>query len=155
LNSGQIRRSTPDDAQELDELTRRSILHWGYDADILEWGGDDIRVTEEWVTQSMVYVLENGDRIVGYYGFKDMSSNPVLDKMFLDTDQIGKGFGEQLWRHAVAVARDLGVETFAIYADSNAAGFYEAMGAVAEQRIETGRSDFGLTLLRYHVGDDN
>lgn len=66
------------------------------------------------------------DRSASHWNYPD---GLLLDKMFLDVDEIGRGLGRVLWEHAVHTARELGVSEFIIGADPNAAPFYKSMGA--------------------------
>jgi GNAT superfamily N-acetyltransferase len=66
---------------------------------------------------------------LGFYSFIEADDGLLLDRMFLDINQIGRGLGRVLWQYAVKTARDLGASEFVIGADPNAASFYEAMGA--------------------------
>jgi ribosomal protein S18 acetylase RimI-like enzyme len=51
---------------------------------------------------------------------------------------IGLGIGKQLFRHALATARERGYKTLQLEADPNAIGFYEKMGMhkIHEHRSE-------------------
>ncbi len=123
-----LRRAQPHEAGDLEELQTRSASHWDYPDGYFDWAGDARAIPESYVRDNPVHVLVDGDRLLGFYGFIH-DDDLLLDKMFLDVDQIGRGLGRVLWRHAVQTARDLGVSEFVIGADPNAAPFYEAMGA--------------------------
>lgn len=125
-----LRRAEPHEARELEELQYRSASHWHYPDGYFDWAGDARRITKSYVRDNAVFVLADDDgRRLGFYGFTEDNDGLLLDKMFLDVDQIGRGLGHVLWQHAVETARDLGASEFAIAADPNAAGFYESMGA--------------------------
>jgi GNAT superfamily N-acetyltransferase len=125
-----FRRAEPHEAKELEELQDRSASHWDYPDGYFDWAGDARKITESYVRDNSVLVLVDSDgRKLGFYGFTEDDDGLLLDKMFLDVDQIGRGLGRVLWQHAVQTARDLGVSEFVIGADPNAAPFYESMGA--------------------------
>ena len=125
-----LRRARPEEAGALEALQNRSATHWGYPEGYFDWAGDARDIPESYVRDNTVYVLVDPDgRRLGFYGFTEEGDDLLLDKMFVDLDEIGRGLGRVLWEHAVETARDLGVRDFVIGADPNAAPFYEAMGA--------------------------
>ncbi len=125
-----LRRAEPHEAEELEELQARSASHWDYPDGYFDWAGDARSIRESYVRDNTVLVLvDNDGRKLGFYGFTQDDDGLLLDKMFLDVDQIGRGLGRVLWQHAVQTARDLGASEFIIGADPNAAPFYESMGA--------------------------
>jgi GNAT superfamily N-acetyltransferase len=55
---------------------------------------------------AQVFVLEDAGRIVGYYGPLGEPPELALDKLFVEPDWIGTGYGKHLSQHAVATARN-------------------------------------------------
>ena len=151
LSPSVIRRAIPDEVSYLNELTERSVLSWGYEPEFLNWELEAIRVTREFIADSPVFVLEEDGRIVGYYGLLGGPPEMVLDKLFVEPDQIGTGCGKCLWRHAVATARELGACVLTLASDPNAAPFYRAMGAEWVGEEPTSRSGWALQLFRFSV----
>jgi GNAT superfamily N-acetyltransferase len=125
-----LRRARPEEAGALETLQNRSATHWGYPDGFFDWAGDARDIPESYVRDNPVFVLvDDSGRRLGFYGFTTKGDDLLLDKMFLDVDQIGRGLGRVLWDHAVRTARGLGASHFVIGSDPNAAPFYEAMGA--------------------------
>lgn len=125
-----LRRAEFHEAKELEELQYRSTSHWTYPDGYFDWAGDALSITESYVRDNAVFVLVDSEgRKLGFYSFSETDDGLLLDRMFVDVDQIGQGLGRALWRQAVQTARELGVSEFIIGADPNAAAFYEAMGA--------------------------
>lgn len=145
--AGVIRRAVLEETAVLNELTGRSALSWGYEPEFLDWEPEAITVTPEWITDYPVYVLEEAGRIVGYYQPPQMS----LDKLFVDAGWIGTGRGKRLWLHAVATARELGVEVLILASDPNAAAFYRAMGAEWTGAETTSRPGWALQMFRFPI----
>jgi len=148
-----IRRATPDEAPFLNELTGRSVLHWGYEPEFLDWEPEAITVTPEFIAGSPVYVLEEEGRVVGYHGLLGEPPEMVLDKLFVAPDRIGAGCGKRLWRHAVATARELGATVLTCTSDPNAVPFYRAMGAEWIREEPTSRPGWALQMFRFAVPD--
>ena len=151
LSPSVIRRAIPDEVSYLNELTERSVLSWGYEPEFLNWELKAIRVTREFIADSPVFVLEEDGRIVGYYGLLGGPPEMVLDKLFVEPDQIGTGCGKCLWRHAVATARELGARGLTLASDPNAAPFYRAMGAEWVGEEPTSRPGWALQMFRFSV----
>jgi len=151
LSPSVIRRAIPDEVSYLNELTECSVRSWGYEPEFLNWEREAIRVTREFIADSPVFVLEEDGRIVGYYGLLGGPPEMVLDKLFVEPDQIGTGCGKCLWRHAVATARELGACVLTLASDPNAAPFYRAMGAEWVGEEPTSRSGWALQLFRFSV----
>jgi N-acetylglutamate synthase-like GNAT family acetyltransferase len=145
-----IRAATAEDAPLLSELSVRSKAHWGYDAAFIEACREDLRVSAEDISTSIVRVHEDAGQINGYYQLRPGDGHMELVSLFVDPRMIGTGTGKQLWLHAVATTRDLGIDDLQFQSDPHAVGFYLAMGAV---RIGTSPStvDLGrlLPLMRF------
>lgn len=144
-----IRRASPDETALLNELTRRSVLHWGYEPAFLDWEPEAITLSEEFVTGSPVYVLEEGNRLIGYYALLQREDELTLDKLFVEPDRIGTGCGRLLWDHALGTARLLGATRLTLASDPNAAPFYRTMGARWTHEVETTWP--GWSLQFFHV----
>lgn len=149
--AGVIRRAAPDESTVLNELTGRSVLHWGYEPEFLDWEPEAITVTPEWIADFPVFVLEEAGRIVAYYGLVGEPPEMSLDKLFVDADRIGTGCGTRLWLHAVSTARDLGAEVLVLASDPNAASFYRAMGAEWTGEEPTSRPGWSLQMFRFPI----
>ena len=149
-----LRRAEPHEAKELEELQNRSASHWDYPDGYFDWAGDARKIAESYVRDNAVLVLVDSDgRKLGFYGFTEDGDDLLLDKMFLDVDQIGQGLGRVLWQHAVQTARDLGASEFVIGADPNAAPFYEAMGAKWYASKPTEEPTWTVQMYRFTLPD--
>lgn len=148
-----FRRATPEDAPVLEALQRRSTAHWGYPADYFDWAPGALEIPASYVGNNPVYMLERGGIPVGFYGLTKEDGLLLLDKLFVDEDQIGKGYGRLLWRHAIEIARSLGYRSVEVGSDPNAAPFYAAMGAEPRGVRQTGNPDWTVHLFRYTIPD--
>ncbi|HEX6444567.1 MAG TPA: GNAT family N-acetyltransferase [Streptosporangiales bacterium] len=152
-SSHRIRRAEPGEAGELADLQERSSSHWRYPPGYFDWAGDEARVIPEtYVRDNPVFVLEGDDGRLGFYAFIEQDDDELLlDKLFVDADQIGKGYGRLLWQHAVGTARELGRSEFVIGSDPNAAPFYAAMGAVWYASKPTDEPTWTVQMYRYVI----
>lgn len=150
-SSRRFRRARPDEAQLLADLQNRSSTHWGYPPGYFDWAPGASEIPESYVRNNPVYLLEEDDRVVGFYGFTEEDGELLLDKLFVDIDRIGTGRGKALWLHAVALARDLGRTSFVIGSDPNAAAFYRAMGATWYAEKPTAEPTWTVQMFRYRI----
>ncbi len=148
-----IRPVRIEEAGTLHALTQRSIMHWGYEPEFLDWEPEMIAVTPEFLEYALAsYALDEDGVVTGYYIFTGRPPEPQLDKLFVDAPVIGTGRGKLLWTHAMATAKSLGATRVTFYADPNADPFYRAMGAVWVGEIETSRAGWNLQLFEVVIG---
>jgi GNAT superfamily N-acetyltransferase len=133
-----FRRAHPAEADKLGEIVIAGVSHWGhhvnYPAATESLRADGLP-TAEYVAGSPVFVLEDADGLIGFYGLGLEPEHVELIYLFLVTDRIGAGNGRRLWQHAVAEAARHGTQLF-IKSDPMAIGFYEAMGASRGPEVE-------------------
>jgi N-acetylglutamate synthase-like GNAT family acetyltransferase len=147
-----IRRATTDDACALTELTIRSKAHWGYDADFLRDARADLEFQpDKFLPDFHVYILEENGRMLGFCSLiPGDEGRTELHDLFVAPDCIGKGFGKQLWDHALQVARSLGFRALVLTADPNAEPFYARQGAVRlGEKTSPVRPDRRLPIMEF------
>lgn len=125
-----FRRAVAEERVLLDEMTLAGIRHWGHHEKHPEAyrGLADAIARDSGPEDHLVFVLEDGDELIGFYELRDRGDHVELLRMFLDTVHIGRGLGRLLWDHAIERARDVH-DRLLINSDPGAAGFYRAMGA--------------------------
>ncbi|MFD9013309.1 GNAT family N-acetyltransferase [Streptomyces sp. NPDC059558] len=144
-----IRHAEPGEAADLEALQERSSTHWDYPPGYFDWAGDARAIPEAYVRNNPVFVLEEDGKSLGFYGFTEEDGDLLLDKLFVDADEIGKGYGKALWQHAIRTAGGLGRSEFTIASDPNAAPFYAAMGAEEYATKPTAEPSWTLHMFRY------
>jgi GNAT superfamily N-acetyltransferase len=145
-----FRPARADEASQLGGLVMAGVRHWGHDVSFPEPVADleaNHLPTPEYVEESPVFVLEEDDRRVGFYGLRVHDDFVDLVYMFVDPDRIGGGLGRVLWDHAITEASQHG-SRMRILSDPGAVGFYAAMGAELEKDIEVSPG-FRLGLFWY------
>jgi GNAT superfamily N-acetyltransferase len=143
-----FRRADPAEAERLGEIVISGVSYWGHDVNFpaaIEALRADGLPTADYVARSPVFVLEDGDGLIGFYGLGVEPDHVELIYLFLDTDRIGAGNGRRLWDHAVSEAARHG-KRLLIKSDPKAVGFYEAMGATRGPEVEISPG-FSLTTL--------
>lgn len=124
-----IRRASPREAQLLSDLALRSKAHWGYDADFLEACRAELTLSPDYITASPVFVLEEEESVVGFYGLLERGDEVELLYLFVEPLAVKRGYGRELWNHAVETAAKLGRDRISIESDPYAEAFYRKMGA--------------------------
>jgi GNAT superfamily N-acetyltransferase len=148
-----FRRADPSEADRLGEIVIAGVSHWGHDVNYpaaIESLRAEGLPTPDYVAQSPVFVLEDADGLIGFYGLGVEPDHVELIYLFLDTDRIGAGNGRRLWEHAVTEAAKHG-RHLRIKSDPMAVGFYEAMGATRGSEVEISPG-FSLTTLTLDLG---
>lgn len=136
-----IRAARPAEARDLEALVVRSKSHWPYPPAFLARFARSIGLTAEVVAANDVQVAERGGAVIGFYTLLHRGALVVLDDLWLEPAEIGRGSGRLLFGHAVARAAAAGAAVLEWESDPHAAGFYERMGAV---RIGWADSPHGL-----------
>jgi GNAT superfamily N-acetyltransferase len=129
------RQIRPALASELDHLTDvalRSKAHWGYDTAFMDACTGALTFTPELAAHT--HVIEADGQVCGLYTLLIEQDHAQLENLFVVPEHIGKGYGRDLWQHAVVQARASKKPTLLIESDPNAQSFYERMGA---QQVNT------------------
>jgi N-acetylglutamate synthase-like GNAT family acetyltransferase len=127
-----FRNAVSDDAPMLDALMVRSKASWGYDDAMMAALRPTYGIDAAYLVTYETVVAEEGGQVVGFYALSalDVLGEQIeLDSLFLEPSFIGKGYGKQLWEHAVNAAREKSAERLVLTADPNAEAFYAAQGA--------------------------
>ena len=133
-----IRRARQSEAARLSALALASKAVWGYDAQFLGRCRAELTVSVDYIASQPAYVAEADGRTAGFYGLSLAGGGASLDYLFVDPQQLRRGLGEALWRHALGVARSLGAGALLIEADPNAEAFYRRMGAQRVGAVASG-----------------
>lgn len=125
-----VRPARADEAAAISALALRSKGHWGYDPAFLDACREDLTIDPAWCDGVRLVVAEEARTLLGYARVSGGPPVGELAGLFVDPSAIGRGVGGLLLRHAVAIARGLGVRTLDIDSDPHAEAFYRHAGAV-------------------------
>jgi len=150
-DKGILRPASEDEAEFLTELALRSKGYWEYESDFLRDCRSDLAVTPEYISKNKVVVVERDGSAIGFYSLAQLSETDIeLVHLFVEPQEIGFGYGRQLFRDAIENAKGLGYQSFLIKSDPYAAGFYTAMGATRIGEVKSAiRPLRSLPLLRF------
>jgi RimJ/RimL family protein N-acetyltransferase len=130
--------ATASDAPQLTGLIRAGKAHWGYPAAWLEAWKDELAISPEQVEAWYVRTASYQGELVGFFALAHRDGDWWLEHLWLVVGRIGKGFGGELFRQAMAAAAGLGAVRVRIEADPNAEAFYLHMGAQRDgERVST------------------
>ena len=114
----------------LSEIAFRSKAHWGYSAEFMDACRTELSVTPQELERNPAFVLVQKSTPIGFYTLERLSSAKIeLSHLFIDSDELGRGYESLLLEHALKEARDRGYDVLAIQSDPNAEEFYAACGA--------------------------
>jgi len=134
-----IRKAKREEAGVLTEISFASKRYWRYPEKYIDVWRDELTITNCYVINNDVYVLENNQQIVGYYSLLNIKEDKELggvilpggtwlEHMFIVPSYIRRSFGTELFSHAHKVCKNKGVNILYILSDPHAAGFYQKMG---------------------------
>lgn len=145
-----IREALLSEGNELSELALQSKATWDYSEEFILACKEDLTITEEYIKNNFVYVLENDNTMIGFFSF--LRNENALDFLYIHPRYKGKGYGKILWEYVIQHANELGIKSFTIDSDPNAKGFYLKMGAkLIGETPSTVFVDRLLPLLKYDV----
>lgn len=126
-----IRPAQPEEAAAITTLALRSKAHWGYSQEFLDACQHELTITPQMIADCPVLVLETAAGIMGFYTLQQLdASTAEIVHLFVEPQAIGKGYGAQLWRHALATAQANGARRLQVESDPFAEPFYQRMGMI-------------------------
>lgn len=125
-----IRAARADEADGLAALAVRSKAYWPYPAAFLARFARTLGLTPDAIAANDVSVLERDGEVRGFCTLLHRGERSLLDDLWLEPGEIGRGSGRLLFEHAVGRAVDAGARTLEWDAEPYAVGFYQRMGAV-------------------------
>ncbi|MFC5047791.1 GNAT family N-acetyltransferase [Aquimarina hainanensis] len=133
-----IIKASHTDHQKLTTLTIRSKSYWNYTpAQIKKWR-KDLTVSPEYILKNPVYMLYIAQELIGYYSYLAISKRIVkLDNIFIDSIYIRKGYGTLLMQDFISRIKQAGYQKIQLDSDPNAVNFYQHLGFIIIDRIET------------------
>ncbi|ENQ3107427.1 Predicted acetyltransferase, GNAT superfamily [Bacillus sp. 491mf] len=146
-----VREAFLQEANELSNVALSSKATWNYSEEFILACKEDLTITEQYIKNNYVYILEENQDMIGFFSFQRREVDS-LDFLYLHPIYKGKGYGRILWESVVQKAGELNIKSFTIDSDPNAKGYYVKMGA--ELIGETPSTVFKnrmLPLLRYDV----
>jgi ribosomal protein S18 acetylase RimI-like enzyme len=95
------------------------------------------KVTESFIEENPVYVVEERESILGFYGIVSDKGETELEYFYIGPEYIGKGLGSFLWTHLVGYCRENGIAGISLVTSPQAVGFYKKLGAEQVGEVES------------------
>ncbi|EOO24377.1 acetyltransferase [Bacillus cereus VD133] len=148
-----VREALPEETNELSRLALSAKATWGYSEEFILACKESLTITEEYIRNNYVYILEHLNAKIGFFAF-ERTEIDNLDWVYIHPNYKGKGYGRILWKSIVIKAAELGIMNFMIVSEPKAEGFYIKMGA--KRTGETPSTTFKnriLPVLQYDVSN--
>jgi len=156
-----IRQARADEHKILTVISFAAKRYWDYPEEYFAIWKDELTITEKYIDDNVVFAAQSGEGIAAYYSIVQVEEDFFagetlvekgfwLEHMFVLPELIGKGIGKAMYRHALNFCRSSNIEQLRIFADPNAKGFYEKMGAKYEKERPSGIEgrDVGLYCVK-------
>ncbi|HHY63724.1 MAG TPA: GNAT family N-acetyltransferase [Clostridiaceae bacterium] len=142
------------DIRELNRIAYESEAYWGYDQEYMDKFRKIYKVTGEYVKSNPTFIFAEGERIIGFYSLKKNDNETELEFFYIDPQYIGKGYGKKMWDSLADYCKSEGIKSFMLVTSPQARGFYEKMGAVVVEEVESLlRAGRKIPRLMYNVTD--
>ena len=125
------------DIDELNRIAYESEAYWGYDPEFMEKFKIIYRITEDYIRTNPTFVLAKGNCIIGFYSLLINDEEIELEFFYILPRYIGKGYGKKMWEHLIGYCKEVGIKSFCFVTSPQAKGFYEKMGAVKIDEVES------------------
>ena len=133
-----IRRARPDEAEILSQIAIAAKSHWNYPPHWIQLWIPQLTFDAAYFEANESWVAEREGAPIGFYTLLDRNGKAWIENLWVLPDYMGQGIGNQLFQHAVELARQRGYKILRLESDPNAIGFYEKMGMrkIGERRYE-------------------
>ncbi|HEX2946498.1 MAG TPA: GNAT family N-acetyltransferase [Clostridia bacterium] len=132
-----IRQAKADESAVLTDIAIRSEAYWGYDPDFMNSFKTTYKVTDGFINKNPTYILEEQEKILGFYGLSLDKEETELEYLYIDPLYIGKGYGKRLWNHMVGYCKENGIDKIVLVTSPQAVGFYTKLGAWQIGEVES------------------
>lgn len=133
-----VRTARPDERAGLEGIQRRASLVSDSWRDALLAHPDAIYLDEADIVDGSVLVAEYAGTVVGFAVIlRRTSSACELDGLFVEPERWRQGIGKTLVQQAEKLASHRGASAMIVIAGNEAQGFYEALGFVATDEVQT------------------
>ena len=110
-----------------------------------------LTITPEFIVTNETFVAVIQGQLVGFHALHEAAEELRLEHLWILPEQMRKGIGRALFRHAVERAATMGALRLTIEADPNAEAFYRHMGAErvgsVASKMEAGRRELPLLVF--------
>jgi len=123
--------------ETLNNVAVNSEAYWGYDTTFMESFKSLYKITEEFISRSKTYVMEEKGSTIGFYSVIIEGKEVELEYFYIDPEYIGKGYGKLLWGHMVDTCRKNYADHIIFVTSPQAKEFYTKMGAEQIDEVDS------------------
>ncbi len=121
----------------LTDIASESEAYWGYNEEYMQNFRLIYKVTREFIRDNTVYVLEESDLIISFYGVTTEKDEASLEYFYITPCSIGKGYGKVMWKHLIYTMGNMGINKINLVTSPQAKDFYIKMGAQLTGEIDS------------------
>lgn len=125
------------DIDELNRIAYEQEAYWGYDSEFMEKFKVIYKITEDYIRINPTFVLVKENRIIGFYSLLVKDEEIRLEFFYILPKYIGKGYSEKMQNHLIDYCKKVRIKSFCLVTSPQAKGFYEKMGAVKIDEVES------------------
>lgn len=134
------------------ELCVRAKAHWGYDAEFMAICTPELQLLiGDLVTSEVVGAYED-KQLVAVLQLVSSGPDALLDKLFVEPDEIGLGIGRMMFEWSVRKSNDWRAKRIIIESDPHAEPAYIAFGCRRIGMVRTELTTRDIPLLEYGDG---
>jgi len=143
-----IEKAINEDAMILTDLTIRSKAHWDYTKEQIEEWREELTISEKYIKDNQIYKLIVNKLVVGFYAYNAENETDVkLNYLFVEPNDIGKGYGKHLIEDFLDRVKNLGYKRVSLDADPNAEKFYSKNGFRVIGKLQSSIKDRFLPIM--------
>jgi len=124
-----LRKAYKNESKELNLIAYDSEGIWGEDEQYMIMFSREYKVTEAMIRDEHVYVLEDRDKIIGFFAIIKREGVSELELFYVHKEHIGKGYGSILWQEMITVCKVHQINRIELVASNDVAEFYRRIGA--------------------------
>lgn len=132
-----MRKAVRTESNILNALAFESEAIWEEDENYMLKFSEAYCLTEEMIEKDCVYVMEEDERIIGFFALLRHREIPELELFYIEKSRVGHGYGTLLWNKMIDICAFEGVVRFDLVGSDDVADFYRKMGARVKERIQS------------------
>ncbi|WP_051251795.1 GNAT family N-acetyltransferase [Psychrilyobacter atlanticus] len=144
-----IRLAIPTEAKFLTNLAVSSEGYWGFGQEFLDIFKEQYSVTEKYIENNHVLILEDSLNILGFFSLETLSK--TLNHFYISSNLIGSGYGQIMWYFLISYCKKESIASFSLVATPEVVNFYSKLGAKVVRVGESSINNREVYFLEYHV----
>lgn len=144
-----IRLATPIEAGILTDLAVSSEAYWEFGEKYLVTFREQYSLTEEYIENTNVLILEDTLNILGFFSLEADSN--LLNHFYISHKFIGHGYGKLMWDFLISYCKEKSIKSFSLVATPEVLNFYTKLGAKVIKIVKSNLNNRDIFLLEYQL----